>query len=168
MKEEMFSVNIGTVDRIEFDFDYTDMDKTFTFDLGHTVASDGQTSLTMIKYLEGNLGIGVDPFKEFYLHLVTVYYAGEYAGEVPISEIVEGRCVLSMRVTLMGAGNSTDGAVYTYRFYPYSDRRVLVSLQRDDGDVGAYFYVTASDVEKIYNDISLLLQGKTPDPEKQS
>ena len=33
-------------------------------------------------------------------------------------------------------------------------------------DGGAYFYVSTSEAEKMYNDIKLILDGKMPDYEK--
>lgn len=167
MKNEMFSVNINTVDRIDFDFDYTDLDKTFSFDIRHALTAEGRVAVTSIVHLGDNKEITVNDFKSFYLHLATVYYEGEYEGELPVEEILLGESTLTMTVTLNADSNATGGTTCTYRFYPYSERRVLVSVQMDGGDAGAYFYVTTSDVEKIYRDISLLLAGKTPDPDKQ-
>jgi hypothetical protein len=51
-----------------------------------------------------------------------------------------------------------DGDEHTIEFFPYSARRVLVSL-----DGGAYFYVPSSRIEKFYNDAKAIENGQTPD-----
>jgi hypothetical protein len=64
-------------------------------------------------------------------------------------------CILELTLTLK------DGEARKIDFYPYSERKVLVSV-----DGGAYFYISAPEVEKFYNDIKLILAGKKPDYEK--
>ncbi|MBQ2719392.1 MAG: DUF4340 domain-containing protein [Clostridia bacterium] len=161
LNSSLYSVNINKAGKLTFDFDYGDVDKTYTFDIRHTSVTGDKLSVSAVIYGEENAFVNVDAFKSFYMHLVSTDYADEYRGSVPIPEVLAGPRTLTMTLEM------TDGETYVYRFYPYSERRVLVSLSTGGGAEGAYFYIYTSEVEKIYRDIALLVSGGVPDPEKQ-
>ncbi len=162
LEDTMYSVNIGNVTRLEFDFDYLDADVTYTFLHEREKDQKDRFITTGVSYLEGNRRLDLEQYRSLYMHLVTIYYSGAYDGDVPKDELLAGRSVLTMTVTL------GDGSEYVYRFYPYSLRHVLVSVEGEEGMEGAYFYALSSDVEKIYRDILLVLDGKEPNPDKQN
>lgn len=161
LKDTMYTVNIGEATKLEFDFDYTDMTDNFDFSLTHDRKDEAHPSVKAVTYLGDGSAIDVEAFRGFYMHLLTCYYTGEYDGDAPKEEVLSGRSVLTMRVTL------SDGEVYVYRYYPYSARHVLVSIAKEGEDEGAYFYILSAELEKIYRDIQTLLAGGEPDPEKQ-
>ncbi len=161
LNSSLYSVNINQAGKLTFDFDYGDVDATYTFDIRHTSVTGDRLSVSAVIYGERNAFVDVDAFKSLYMHLVSTNYADEYHGSVPVSEILAGQKTLTMTLEM------TDGETYVYRFYPYSERRVLVSLSAEGGAEGAYFYIYTSEVEKIYRDIALLVAGGVPDPEKQ-
>ena len=162
LEDTMYSVNIGNATKLEFDFDYVNGDRTFTFLHEREKDSKDRFVTTGVSYLEGNRKLDLEQYRSLYMHLVTIYYSGAYDGEVPKEELLAaGRSVLTLTVTL------GDGSEYTYRFYPYSARHVLVSVEGDTGAEGAYFYALSSEVEKLYRDILLVLDGKEPNPDKQ-
>lgn len=161
LNSSLYSVNINKAGKLTFEFNYGDVDTTYTFDIRHTSQTGDRLSVSAVIYGEANAFVNVDAFKSFYMHLVSTDYADEYLGSVPISEILAGRRTLTMTLKM------TDGETYVYRFYPYSERRVLVSIAGAGGAEGAYFYIYTSEVEKIYRDIALLVAGGVPDPEKQ-
>ena len=161
LNSTMLTVNISNVSKLEFDFNYLDADVTHSFGLTAELLEGGRKSVKAVKHLESGKSINVSDFKQLYMHLVTIYYTEEYDGTVPVPEVLENDPVLAMRITM------SDGEIYTYRYYPYSARHVLVSIAKEGSAEGAYFYVLSPEVEKIYQDILLLLAGKTPDPDKQ-
>ena len=161
LNSTMLTVNISNVSKLQFDFNYLDADLTHTFGLTAELADGGRKSLKAVKHLESGKSMNVSDFKQLYMHLVTIYYTEEYDGTVPIPEVLDTTPVLAMEITM------SDGEVYTYRYYPYSARHVLVSIAKEGSAEGAYFYVLTPEVEKIYHDLMLLLEGKSPDPDKQ-
>ena len=161
LNSTMLTVNISNVSKLQFDFNYLDADLTHTFGLTAELVDGGRKSLKAVKHLESGKSMNVSDFKQLYMHLVTIYYTEEYDGTVPIPEVLDTTPVLAMEITM------SDGEVYTYRYYPYSARHVLVSIAKEGSAEGAYFYVLTPEVEKIYHDLMLLLEGKSPDPDKQ-
>ncbi len=162
LEDTMFSVNIGNATKLEFDFDYRDADITYTFLHEREEDDRGRFITTGVSYLEGGRRVNLEDYRSLYMHLVSIYYSGEYDGALPKDELLaRDESVLTMRITL------GDGAEYVYRFYPYSARHVLVSVEGEEGVEGAYFYALSSEVEKIYRDILLVLDGVKPDPDKQ-
>ena len=161
LKDTMYTVNIGEASKLEFDFNYTDVTDKFDFALTHERTDEAHPSLEAVTYLGDGRAINVSAFRNLYMHLLTCYYTGEYDGEAAKEEVLAGKSVLTMRVTL------SDGEVYVYRYYPYSARHVLVSIAKEGETEGAYFYILSAELEKIYRDIQTLLAGGVPDPEKQ-
>ena len=161
LKDTMYTVNIGEATKLEFGFNYTDMTDKFDFVLTHDRTDPQHPSLVDITYLGDGRVVNTAAFRNLYMHLLTCYYTGEYDGEVPKEDVMAGRSVLTLRVTL------SDGEVYVYRYYPYSARHVLVSIAKEGEAEGAYFYILSAELEKIYRDIQTLLAGGVPDPEKQ-
>ncbi len=163
LKESMFSVNVNKTRSIAFDFTYRDETSSHTFVLTQKETTPGKPFLSDVVYLQGNRRVDVNAYKSLHMNLVTIYFSGEYDGTAPTSQILAdaGARVLTMTLTM------TDGKVYVYRFYPYSARHVLVSVEREGGAEGAYFYITADEVEKLYADIQTILAGGIPNPEKR-
>ena len=161
LKDTMYTVNIGEATKLEFGFNYTDMTDKFDFVLTHDRTDPQHPSLVDVTYLGDGRVVNTAAFRNLYMHLLTCYYTGEYDGEVPKEDVMAGRSVLTLRVTL------SDGEVYVYRYYPYSARHVLVSIAKEGEAEGAYFYILSAELEKIYRDIQTLLAGGVPDPEKQ-
>lgn len=161
LNENLYIVNITNVSQLSFSFSYTDARETYTFDLTRKAGEDGRYSVTGVEYREGDRAVTVDHFKAFYMHLVTIYYSGEYDGALPKEEVLSSGEILRMRVTM------ADGEVYEYRFCPYSGRHVLASIAKEGESEGAYFYVLASEVEKMYRDIAAVIGGQAPDPDRQ-
>ncbi len=160
LSDTMFEVNVNNVTELTFDFDYRDHDVTYTLAIGHVIGTGGKKSVSTVIHRESGKSLSTSDYKTFYHHLVTTDYAGAYEGDAA-AILAAGKTVLTMRVTL------SDGTTYAYRFYPYGERRVLVSVAKGDGPESAYFYIADSDVEKTCRDIGLLLEGKTPDPDTQ-
>ncbi len=160
LNDMMFEVDVNNTTELSFDFDYTDHDVTYTFLVGHSVGSNGKKAVNSVIHKESGRSIAINDYKTFYMHLLSTDYVGAYPGDVEAA-LAAGRKVLTMSVTL------SDGVTHVYRFYQCDARRVLVSVAREDGPEGAYFYVSDSDVEKTCTDILLILDGKTPDPDTQ-
>ena len=163
LDDTMYSVNVTNATELSFDFRYHDAEAAYRFMLSHTLSDSGRYSLSGVKEIASGKTLDVEHFKNLYMHLVTIYYSGGYEGDgaLPKEEVLAGQEVLTMRVTIRDEGT------YVYRFLPYSERHVLVSVAKEGETEGAFFYVLASEVEKIYRDIGLLLDGVCPDPEKQ-
>ena len=161
LENAMYSVLLGNISKMEFDFDYTDVDATYTFLITSEPGKNQFRTVKGVNWVEGGRAVYLDAYKDFVMHLSSTTYEGEYDGALPKDEVMAGRHVLTMTLTMNG------GDVYSYRFYPYSARHVLVSVEGDEGTEGAFFFVLASDVEKIYRDLCLVLEGKRPDPGKQ-
>ncbi len=151
-----FSINIGDVAEVKFDFRYADAAETHTFALSHTV-SQGKTLLNGVRHIESANSVNVSAFRQLFMDMLTIYYSGDYTGERDASEIVSKKenSVLTLTVTLKNSEKRT------VEFCPYSERQTLVGI-----DGGAYFYISSAEVEKMYNDIKLILDGKIPDYEK--
>ena len=161
LEETMFAVKINEVTKLEFDFSYSDRVASYAFAISQKADDGGKLSVNGVTYLGDGRALNVDYFKNFYMHLVTIYYSGDYDGEGPIQEVMAGESVLTMRVTVRGDRQ------FVYRFYPYSSRHVLVTVSEQGGSEGGLFYILAPEVEKIYRDIEVLLSGGCPDPEGQ-
>ena len=161
LENAMYKVNIGNVAEMRFDFNYSDVKTDYLFAITSKPAKDQFRTVTGVTYLNENRALSVDAFTDLYLHLAGIYYEGEYDGALPKEEVTAGDYVLALTLLM------NDGEEYTYRFYPYSERHVLVSIEGDEGKEGAFFYILASSVEKIYNDIGLVLKGEAPDPGKR-
>lgn len=160
LESAMYSVVLGNVSKMEFDFNYTDADETYRFLIESKPGKNQFRTVTGVNWIEGGRAVDLNAFKDLYMHLASTVYEGEYDGARPKDEVMAGRHVLTLTLTL---GED----VYSYRFYPYSARHVLVSVEGDEGTEGAFFYVLSSDVEKIYRDLCLVLKGERPDPGKQ-
>ncbi len=147
----MMAVNIHHLESITFDFNYADAKGKYKFDLS-VAETNGNLSVSRVT-LNDKLS-NINNFKYLYVALLSTYYTGDYSGEENVQDIISSpeRSVLTMTVRLR------DGDVHTFDFYPYSPRRVLVSL-----DGGAYFYIPSSKVEKIYRDVQAVANGETPD-----
>ena len=151
-----FSISINDVAELMFDFGYADADETHTFKLSHTV-SGKKTVLSKVLHSESSKTVNVSAFRQLFMDLLTLYYSGDYTGERDASEIVSKKenSILTLTVTLKNSEKMT------VDFCPYSERQMLVGI-----DGGAYFYISVSECEKMYNDIHRILNGKTPDHEK--
>ncbi len=161
LESAMYSVVLGNIAKMEFDFDYTDADETYTFLIESQPGKNQFRTVTGVSWVEGGRSVVLDAYKDLYAHLSSTSYEGEYDGTLPKDEVMAGQPVLTLTLTMNG------GDVYSYRFYPYSARHVLVSVTGDENTEGAFFYVLSSDAEKIYRDLLLVLEGKRPDPGKQ-
>lgn len=159
LNSSLVAVNVADVKNLHFSFNYLDHRKDYEFRL--ITEKVGESTRERIYYVGEDRELDVDAFKQLYLHLLTIDYSGAYDGEAPIHEVISGRAVLTLRMTL------TDGEIYTYRFYPYSPRHHLVTVTKEGDAEGGYFYVLAPEVEKILGDIKTLIGGGVPDPEKQ-
>ena len=161
LNNTMYNVNINDVTRLEFQFGYSDARENHGFELTATSDKSENYAVKGVTYLADGRELSLSAFKDLYTHLVTIYYTEEYDGDMPVGDVLAGQCVLSLRVTL------TDNEVYVYRFYPCSARHVLVSVAQEGGAEGAFFYILAPEVEKLYSDIKKLLSGETIDPDRE-
>ena len=161
LESSMYSVVLGNLSKMEFDFNYTDADVTYSFLIESQPGKNQFRTVTGVNWIEGGRAVDLNAYKDFYMHLASTAYEGEYDGSAPKDEVMAGPHVLTMTLTMRS------GEVYSYRFYPYSPRHVLVSVEGDEGTEGAFFYILSSDVEKIYRDLQLVFEGKRPDPGKQ-
>lgn len=160
LNDMMFEVDVNNTKEMVFDFDYTDHNETYSFALSHAAGNAGKLSVSAVIRKETGKSVVINDFKTLYMNILTTDYVGAYPGDVE-AVLAAGQRVLTMSVTL------SDGVTHVYRFYLCDERRVLVSVAREDGPEGAYFYISDSDVEKICRDILLILDGKTPDPDTQ-
>ena len=160
LNDTMYNVNINDVFEMEFDFQYTDAKESHAFRLSST-GKDGEYRVSGVTYLADGRTVSLEAFRDLYTHLVTIYYSEEYDGELPTEEVLAGQAVLTLRLTL------SDNEVYVYRFYPYSARHVLVSVAEEGSAEGAFFYILAPEVEKIYSDVGKLLRGEAIDPDRE-
>lgn len=161
LNNTMYNVNINDVSKMEFAFGYTDDVSRHSFLLTATADKKGEYGVSSVTYENDGRAVSLSGFRDFYTHLVTIYYTEEYDGDVPTDEVLAGKSVLTLRVTL------TDGEVHVYRFYPYSARHVLVSVAKEGGTEGAFFYVLSPEVEKIHSDLMKLLRGEAIDPDRE-
>ena len=159
LNNNMVSVNVQDLKSIYFSFNYLDCQQDYEFRFVTT--TEGDSTETAIYYVGDNKVIDGDAFSKLYQHLLTIDYSGAYDGTLPTDEVLQGRAVLTMKLTIAGEGT------YVYRFYPYSTRHHLVSVAKEGELEGAYFYVLAPEVEKTLNDVKKLIAGEIPDPEKQ-
>ena len=150
----MMAVNIQNIESMAFNFNYADAKGEYLFELA-TATQNNNTSVTGVK-LNGK-SVDVNAFKNLYVGVLSTYYEDDYSGEESVESILadNSRRVLTITVKLR------DGDMHTFSFYPYSPRRVLVSL-----DGGAYFYIPSSKVEKFYSDVQTVLNGGKPDYDK--
>ncbi len=150
----MMAVNIQNIESMTFNFNYADAKGEYLFELT-TATQNNNTSVTGVK-LNGK-AVDVNAFKNLYVGVLSTYYEDDYSGEESVESILadNSRRVLTITVKLR------DGDLHTFSFYPYSPRRVLVSL-----DGGAYFYIPSSKVEKFYSDVQTVLNGGKPDYDK--
>ena len=148
------AVNIQHLESICFDFNYADAKEKYLFELS-VATKNGNTSVSQVN-LNGKV-TNINNFKNLYVTVLNNSYVGDYSGDERTEDIISSRerSVLTMTVRLR------DGDVHTFDFYPYSARKVLVSL-----DGGAYFYIPSSNVEKLYRDVVAVANGKTPDYDK--
>ncbi len=162
--DEMFLIKSTDVKKLVFSFTYLDYVKNFTFDLYQKNEEDGGVSLHKVYLTEGEgerREINAEAFLRMYATLTSTYYDGDVPKETVDSLIAEGESILSFSVTL------TNGNEYVYTFYPYTERRVLVSVGKKGATPGAYFYITADEPEKMAADIEALMAGKIPEPDKR-
>ena len=150
----MMAVNIQNIESMSFSFNYADAKGDYLFELS-TVTQNGNTSVSSVK-LNGK-SVDINAFKNLYVGLLSTYYVDDYSGTESTDSIQKdaARRVLTLTVKLR------DGDMHTFSFYPYSPRRVLVSL-----DGGAYFYIPSSKVEKFYRDVQAVQNGQMPDYDK--
>ncbi len=166
LKETMLSVNVLNLRHITFRFNYLDESLWAQFVITtRKEEKSGKEVFDSVSYLDSN-GVrkdGMEPqiFSKLYLNLLEVYYRGEYDGSLPKEEVMAGRSVLTISLTLK------DGTSYEYQCYPYSARHLLVSVGKTGEEAGAYFYITADEVEKLYGDVITIRDGGTPDPDKR-
>ena len=151
-----FSASINDILSTEFKFNYADAKESHTFILSHSGEGEKLT-LSKVFHKESSTSVAVNNYRQLYMNMLTVYYSGDYDGKIPTETLTadEKNCILTLTLTLK------DGETRKIKFYPYTERKVLVSV-----DGGAYFYISAPEVEKFYRDISLILDGKKPDYEK--
>ena len=159
LNNNMVSVDVQNIKNLHFSFNYLDFKQDYEFRF--VTETEGESTRTTIYYVGGNKVIDGDAFSALYQHLLTIDYSGAYDGEAPTSEVLLGRAVLTMKMTI------ADEGTFVYRFYPYSTRHHLVSVAKEGDPEGAYFYVLAPEVEKTLGDVKKLIEGVTPDPEKQ-
>ncbi len=162
--DEMFLIKNTDVKKLVFSFTYRDYVKTFTFELYQKTEEDGGVSLHKVYLTEGEgerHEIGTEAFLRMYATLTSTYYDGDVPKDKADSLIAGGDSILTLSVTL------TKGDSYVYTFYPYTERRVLVSVGKVGKTPGAFFYITADEPEKMASDIEALLAGKTPSPDKR-
>lgn len=161
--DEMFLIKSTDVKKLVFDFSYDDYKKTFIFDL-YQKTEEGGISLNKV-YLTGAGGVQkeLDPdvFLKMYATLTSTYYDGDVDRDTVNALLAADRSILTFSVTL------TNGNEYVYRFYPYTERRLLVSVGKKGETSGAYFYITADEPEKIAADIEALWAGQIPSPDKR-
>ncbi len=163
ISDEMFLIKSTDVRKLVFSFSYSDYAKTFTFDL-YQKSEEGGVSLNKVYVTEGNGAqkeLDPDAFLKMYATLTSTYYDGDLDRETVDALLSADRSILTFSVTL------TNGNEYVYRFYPYTERRVLVSVAKKGETPGAYFYITADEPEKLAADIEALLAGQTPSPDKR-
>ncbi len=162
--DEMFLIKSTDVKKLVFAFSYSDYAKTFTFDLYKKNEEGGGVSLNKVYVTEGNGArkeLDPDAFLKLYATLTSSYYDGDVDKETVDALLSADQSILSLSVTL------TNGNEYIYRFYPYTERRVLVSVGKKGETPGAYFYITADEPEKLAADIEALLAGQIPSPDKR-
>lgn len=161
--DEMFLIKSTDVKKLVFSFTYRDYAKTFTFDL-YQKNEEGGVSLNKVYLTEGTgerREIDVNAFLKMYATLTSTYYDGDVPKETADSLMAGGESILTFSVTL------TNGSEYVYTFYPYTERRVLVSVGKKGATPGGYFYITADEPEKIAADIEALMAGQIPSPDKR-
>ena len=165
---EMFAVNINNTERLLFSFRYPDVNRQYELRL--TRSPDGGKYVTDGVYYvyeedgrEMERRLALEAYQSLHMNLATIRYAGLYDGSLPVGELTadDENCKLILSLTM------TDGAMFEYRFYPYTERHILVSLSERGGEAGAWFYITADETEKLYRDLELILSGGIPNPDKR-
>ncbi len=152
-----FSININDIALTQFRFSYADANETHSF-YPITNMLGEKNGIDRVLHEESGKNVSVNNYRQLFMVLLTTYFSGDYDGEREATEIISDKegCILTLEIELK------NGEGREWKFYPYTERKVLVSV-----DGGAYFYINSSEVEKLYNDIQLLLDGKALDYEKK-
>ncbi len=168
---ELFTVSVDKTAALRFSFTYPDVNRQYSLRFTRVADTPKKYVTDGVYYVYQENGqtmerqLLLEAYQNLHLNLATIRYAGLYDDDdnrPPKSELMaEANCKLSLTLEM------TDGSVYEYRFYPYTERHVLVSISERGGPAGAWFYITADEPEKIYRDLELILAGKIPNPDKR-
>ena len=172
--EQMFSVSIDNVAKMEFSSSYGD----YLFRL----EGDGTSGQVVTELHSGykwsykgrnhpfelnDQGYCEDiaQFRDVYLLLLQLCYSGEIAADGWTEEEIaahmadDSACILTFILTL------EDGREMTYRFYPYTERHCMVSVSGDGIDTMTAFYTSSTAVRRLANATYQLMNGIEINPD---
>ncbi len=164
LKPSVCTVNIDQLQSLDFRFSFRDEQSQITFAFTQAYNEDKKASYANgIYYVQGAKALDLEAYRELHRNLVELRWTEGYDGTRPIGELLAdpSACVLTLTV------KTTTGRTRIYRFYPYSERHVLVSAEDGGGSEGAFFYITASELEKFYSDAKALTEGLDPNGNKR-
>ena len=138
LSDELFSAYINTVSTLAFTFAYTDFAREYLFDLSAAESrTDSYGETVYISLPLNGQSVDYDGFVSLYYYLLYQRYGGLTGlSEEETESLLAGTPVMTMTVTL------TDGRVFRYDFYPYTERRSMVAVTGGSMDTGTAFYVS--------------------------
>lgn len=172
--DEMFSVSIDNVAKMEFSSAYGD----YLFHL----EGDGTTGQVVTELYSGYTWIfkgrkypfelndqgyceDISQFRDIYLLLLELCYSGEIESDGWTKEEIaalmknDSACILTFILTL------EDGREMTYRFYPYTERHCMVSVSGDGIETITSFYTSSTAVRRLALSTYQLMHGIEIDPD---
>ena len=119
-----------------------------SFDLITNFDKDGTPSLISVTEGSQKREIDIPNFRSFYRYILTMELEGVASAETP-----DGlECIATMRIT------QNDGTTEEYKFYPYSNRRCLYTLNGEGN-----FYILRDSVNKLLADTFSAMNNQTVD-----
>ncbi len=157
--DQMIASYMDYVKNMKLEFFYSDFTGSYDFDVAGIVKRQDEFDNWYNATIPLNGShVNYKNFEEVYYYLLWQRYAGETGLSADATAaVLAGTPILKMTVSLI------DGRVFTYSFYPYSGRRVLVSVasSTDASDQSTAFYVTLPQVERL-SEAFRLFEAGTP------
>lgn len=150
----IYSRNIAEIAQIDVQSDTVNASFALTHLRDQT---DADKNLRVTETVSGTQITDITNFRNFYRVLLSVQlqdYAPYTEADIETEDL---SCALTLRMV------TTGGTEITYRFYPYSTRRALYTIN-GSGE----FYVLRKDMQKVIDDCTRVIEGRTVDPEAKS
>ncbi len=160
LAQDVISAYLDLLKGLRLDFAYSDFSGTFDYDLTSIVEEkDAFDKAYRDRLLLNGAYTDYKNLEATYFYLLWQDYLGETGLSAEETAAVTAKTPeITLTVSL------TDGRVYTYRFYTYSDRRVLVSLSSDsDPSSGSHaFYISTTVTRTLANAYRAFFEDGTP------
>ena len=161
LSDSLIEVYYGMFQEITYEFFYQDFKGAYRFDLDSYYQNEngrdenGNTVTVETLQLNGST-VSFQNFTEAYRYLLLQQYIGETGlSKEATDTLLSGEPIL--RITLL----SRDGRTLTYAFYPYSERRLAVSVREGEKEGSALLSVSASAVKTLADAFRLYTENGT-------